>query len=170
MNFFRFWVGVFSLSFFRLAFGGGGGSSSSSTSTTNIDRRIAVGDGGIGVSGDSNSIVVSDQGAISEAFKFATTANATNGHGFSRLLDETAGMYGGALKFASDSNSDFLTAATKIFNDGQGLIGQTQKSVADAYTVAQTTKQGTIDNKTMIVFAVAGVAALFAFNVKGGRA
>lgn len=157
MNFFRFWVGVFSLSFLRLAFGGGGGSSSSTTHTTNIDRRVAVGDGGIGVSGDRNSIVVSDQGAISEAFKFATNANALNGQGFTKLLDAS-----------SANNKDFLSAATKIFNDGQGLIGQTQKSVADAYTVAQTTKQGTIDNKTMIVLAVAGVAALFTF--KRGRA
>lgn len=159
MNFFRFWMEVFSLSFLRLHFGGGGGSSSNTTTTTNIDRRIAVGDGGIGVSGDHNSIVVSDQGAIDDAFKFADHANAINGQGFTKLLDSAAA-----------NNKDFLSAATKIFNDGQGLIGQTQKSVADAYALAQTTKQGTIDNKTIVVLALAAVGGLFAFNMKRGHA
>lgn len=125
MSIFKFWMGVFCLSFFRLAFGGGGGSSSASTSTTNIDKRLAVGDGGFGVTGDGNAITVTDAGAIKEAFAFATGANATNGEGFSKLLDA-----------------------------GERLIGTTQKHVADAYAVAQTTKAGAIDQKTMIVLAV----------------
>lgn len=105
--------------------GGGGGSSSSSTATTSVDKRLAVGDGGLCVTGDANVITVTDAGAIAEAFKFATGANATNAEGFTKLLDV-----------------------------GERLIGTTQKHVADAYAVAQTTKNGAIDQKTMIVLAV----------------
>lgn len=138
MSIFKFWMGIFCLSFFRLAFGGGGGSSASSSSTTNTDKRLAVGDGGYGITGDGNAINVNntmtDAGAIAEAFKFATGANAINGDGFSKLLDA-----------------------------GERLIGTTQKHVADAYAVAQTTKAGAIDQKTMIVLAVVAGGA-FAFT------
>lgn len=117
--------------------GGGGGSSSSSTATTNTDKRLAVGDGGLGVSGDGNVITVTDAGAIEQAFKFATAADATNAEGFTKLLDA-----------------------------GERLIGTTQKHVADAYAVAQTTKAGAIDQKTMIVLAVVAGGA-FALSRRG---
>lgn len=135
--------------------GGGGGASSSLNSTTNIDKRLAVGDGGFGISADNSEMTINamDGGAIAGAFD-ATKAtvsralqtvdinNATNADGFDKLL----------------------SVADKLFNRGEFMIGQTQQAVADAYTVAQTTKAGTIDNRTIIVLAVAGAAALVAIK------
>lgn len=119
--------------------GGGGGSSSSASNTYNTDKRIAVGDGGLGVSADHSSVAVNitDGGIVSRALDSIDTSNAIGAQGFSKLLD----------------------TATMMFNKSEGLIGQTQKAVADAYDQAQNTKAGTIDNKTMIVLAVAGAAA-----------
>jgi hypothetical protein len=59
-----------------------------------------------------------------------------------------------------DGFSQLIGTAEKLFNEGQNLIGQTQKSFADAYAQAQTEAKGTIDNKTIMVIAVAGAAAL----------
>lgn len=136
--------------------GGGGSRSSSAQSTSNIDRRIAVQDG-IGISGDSNALElitntttnVLDGGAIKGAFETTEStvsraldsvdvSNATLGQGYDRLLG----------------------AAERLFDRGGELIGQTQKSVADAYVRAQDTSRGTIDNRTIIVLAVAGAAAV----------
>lgn len=158
---------------------GGRSSSSSASTTNNQDNRIAVQDGiGIGAGGsyfaqdnssktnvftDSRSFDYSDQstttvntldgGAIAQAFGFGNNtvnralgtvemSNAAVGEGFTRLLD----------------------TAENLFTQGQGLIGQTQKAVADAYGQAQTDAKGTIDNRTITVLAVAGVAALFLMN------
>lgn len=118
-------------------FGGGGGSSRNENTTYNTDQRLAVGDGGAGISGDNSSIVITDGGIVSRALDTVDVANATNGDSFAKLLD----------------------ASTKLFDGGKDLIGMTQKSVADAYAAAQTTKAGTIDNKTLIVLAVVGGAA-----------
>ncbi|WP_395137271.1 hypothetical protein [Schlegelella aquatica] len=135
----------------RVVYGGGGDSESTQT-TNNIDRRVAVQDG-IGISGDRNAVSVTtnvlDAGAVKGALDFSSTtvdralnsvdtSNATLGQGYGRLLD----------------------AAEKLFERGESLIGQTQKSVADAYDKAQLTAKGTIDNRTIVVLAVAGAAAL----------
>ncbi|MGA8787242.1 MAG: hypothetical protein WB542_18100, partial [Polaromonas sp.] len=133
MSFIKFFMSLLLGEFFRCNFGGGGGSSSSSSSTTtnNTDKRIAVGDGGLAVSADSSSVSVNvmDGGIVKRALDTIDTSNAISGQGFSKLLD----------------------TATLMFNRSEGLIGQTQKSVADAYAQAQTVKAGTIDNKTIIV-------------------
>lgn len=142
--------------------GGGGKSASSSAQTTyNTDKRLAVGDGGLGISADNSDVGLTintttnmmDGGAIAGAFDTTTATvsralqtvdlnNATNAEGFSKLL----------------------TTAEGLFNKGETLIGQTQQAVADAYHQAQTNKAGTIDNRTIIVLAVAGAAAVFAMR------
>lgn len=138
MSFLQFWVGIFSLSFLRLHLGGDSASSTSST-TENADKRNAVQDG-IGISGDGNrlSVAITDGGIVSRALQSVDLANANAGEGFAKLID-TAG---------------------DLFNQGQGLIGQTQKAVADAYGQAQTDKAGTIDNRTLIALAAAAVVGL----------
>jgi hypothetical protein len=123
--------------------GGGGSSSSASANTTNnIDRRQAVGNGGAGVSGDHSNLTINtlDGGVIDRAFDTVDLNNATMGEGLGKLLD----------------------TATKMFNTSEGLIGQTQAAVADAYGQAQTNKAGAIDQKTMIVLAVAAAAIVIA--------
>lgn len=126
--------------------GGGDSKSSSSTSTTNIDKRMAVGNGAIGASSENStvSITTTDSGIVSRALDSVDVASATTAQGFDALLN----------------------AADKLFNRGQNLIGQTQQAVAEAYQQAQTTKQATIDNRTLIVLAVAGAAAVVAMKRK----
>lgn len=127
--------------------GGGGGSSSSSSSSTtnNTDKRIAVGDGGLAVSADSSSVSVNvtDGGIVSRALDSVDSVNALGYEGYKKLLD----------------------TATNMFNKSEGLIGQTQKSVADAYNQAQLTAKGTIDNRTIVVIAVAGVVGVTAWAI-----
>jgi hypothetical protein len=102
------------------------------------------------VSADNSTVGVTinntttDANIVSRALQTVDLSNATNAEGFTQLLE----------------------SAGNLFNRGESLIGQTQKSVADAYTVAQNTAKGTIDNRTITVLAVAGVAALWAFNRK----
>lgn len=129
--------------------GGGGSSSSSASTTNNQDNRVAVQDG-IGLSAsNNNTIQIMDGGIVRDALDFSTnTVNQAfefGGTGFERLIN----------------------AAEKLFVEGQGLIGQTQKAVADAYSQAQTDAKSTIDNRTIIVLAVAGAATAFALSRRG---
>lgn len=123
---------------------GGGGDSKSSQSTTNNDNRVAVQDG-IGLSASSGNVInVTDGGIVKEALNAVNISTAVNGDGFTKLLE----------------------VAENMFNRSEGLIGQTQKSVADAYSQAQTDAKGTVDNRTIMVLGVAAAAAL-AFANRG---
>lgn len=116
--------------------GGGGGSSSSSSTTVNTDQRLAVGDGGAGISGDNSSInITSVDGAIvSRALDSVDSASAVQGDIFSKLLDVS-----------------------------KDLIGTTQKSVENAYSRAATDAKGSLDNKTIVILGL-GAAAAWAFT------
>lgn len=154
--------------------GGGGSESSSSQSTSNVDRRIAVQDG-IGVSGDANALQLTsttntttnvlDAGAIREAFGFGRSALSTAGDTFGRALD-SVDVSNATL---GQGYEQLLGAAEKLFDRGETLIGQTQQAVADAYTRAQDTAKGTIDNRTIIVLAVAGAAAAALIATRGSK-
>lgn len=128
--------------YFTCYFGGGGGSSSSANTTNNIDKRLALSQGAIGASGDNNTITVTDSGIVSRALDTVDKSNAIQGEGLDSLIK----------------------AGQDLFNQSQNLIGQTQKSVADAYEQANLNAKGAIDNRTIIVLAVAGVAGLFALR------
>lgn len=128
--------------------GGKSSSSASSQTTNNQDNRVAVQDG-IGLSASSGNVInvtttTTDAAIVGRALQTVDMSNATLGEGFEGLL----------------------AAADNLFNRGESLIGQTQKSVADAYGQAQTNKAGTIDNRTIIVLGVAGAVALYAINRK----
>ena len=114
------------------------------STTNNLDKRLVVGDSGLGITSDNSTLSLNmlDAGAIKGALDTVNMSNSIAGDGYARLI----------------------SAAENMFNTSQGLIGQTQKSVADAYSIATTDKAGTIDNRTIIVLAVAGAAALFAFR------
>lgn len=140
---------------------GGGGDSESSQSTSNYDQRVAVQDG-IGLSGSSNN-----------AISISSTTNVVDGGIVSRGLDTVDKTVAGALDAINTSNATnsegfdkLLKAAESLWTRGEGLIGQTQKSVADAYAQAEADKAGTIDNRTIMVIAVAGAAALAFANRK----
>lgn len=147
----------------RTIYGGGGSSSSSAQTTNNQDNRTAVQDG-IGLSASNNNAIgittnntttvnTLDAGAIKSAFDFS-------GDTVERALD-TVDMSNATL---GDGFDALLSAAERLFDKGDGLIGQTQKAVADAYAQAKTDTAGTIDNRTIIVLAVAGAAAVYAMS------
>ncbi len=124
-----------------------GSSSSSKQTSSNADNRVAVQDG-IGLSassGNTISVTTVDAEIVGKALDSVNISSALGAEGFAKLLETSKDM----------------------FNTSQGLIGQTQKAVADAYGQAQNDKAGTIDNRTIIVLAVAGAAALVAMNHKG---
>lgn len=129
--------------------------SSSSNQTTYNDQRQALSGGAIGVSGDGSSVVVNsttntiDGGAIASAFGFADRTLAT--------IDKQNAIHG-------EGFTALLGAANDLWERGENLIGQTQKHVADAYSQAQTDKAGTIDNRTIIVLALAGAVAVWAIT------
>ena len=127
----------------RLLFKGGSSSSSSSTTTTETtDKRMVV-DQGIGISSDQSTVNVTtlDAGIVQAALDTVKASDATNGEGFNGLLN----------------------LAEMLFTDGAALIEKTQNaSLAQIETInaAASDKTGSIDQKTMIVLAVAGAAAL----------
>lgn len=169
-------------------------SSATSTSTLNMtsqtDNRLAVGDGGFGITGSNNAATVSnttnyiDPGALkamqasmdaaakaqaeavaaanaaaaqasaqaartsSDAFGFATNADASNKNAFSDLMATSYNMF--------DRSYDVFEAiADKTF----GTVADTQALTAQAYQTAEAEKSGSIDNKTIAIIAVAGAAA-----------
>jgi hypothetical protein len=122
--------------------GSGGSSSSNATTTQTTDKRMVV-DQGIGISSDSSTVTVNalDGDIVKKALDTVAAADATAGTGFTQLLG----------------------LADKLFTGAGSMIDKTQAaSLAQLETInaAAADKSGTIDQKTMIVLAVAGAAAL----------
>ncbi len=114
--------------------GFGGDSSSSSQQTTNNYDNRVAVQGGVGLANSSGNIIT-DGGIVSRALDTVDMNNAMLGDGFGKLLEA-----------------------------GESLIGLTQKHVADAYSQAQTDVKGTIDNRTIIVLALAAAVVLVMMN------
>ncbi len=124
-----------------------GSSSSNASTTNNADKRVVTAAGSVGVSGDKNVITVNslDEGIVTKALETVQVNDALGQEGFSKLL----------------------AVAENLFNKGEGLIGQTQAAVADAYSQAQTDAKSTIDNRTIVVLGVAAAAVgIFALRKK----
>jgi hypothetical protein len=119
---------------FGRTMGGGGssGGSSSSADTVNNDKRVVVGEGGAGVSGDNSSITINsvDSKIVDRALASVDSQSAITGDNFSKLLDVS-----------------------------KELVTSTQASVAGAYTQATTDAKGSLDNKTIVILGVAGAFA-----------
>lgn len=113
-----------------------GGRSTSASSSQ--DRKVTAGT--VGVSGDGNSISITDGGLVSRSLDTVDLA-----------LDKVVG-----------------TGFTQLLEKSEGLIGQTQKLVADAYAQADANKSQTIDNRTIIVLALAAAAVLAVYAYRKG--
>lgn len=115
-------------------------SSNSTTTTTNIDRRLVVAEGGIGLASDGATINVEtiDGGIVKAALDVVKTADATNGQGFEAIL-------GLADKL--------LTGAGEIITKQQDVA---VKQI-DQINTASNDVRGMIDQKTMIILAAAGL-------------
>ncbi len=127
--------------------GGGGSSSSTQSTTTNTDKRIAIQDG-IGISSDSSTVNVTslDAGIVTKALDTVSVADASNSQGFSQLLGLADKLFTGAGQTLQTAQSATLAQV--------GALNQ-----------AQNDARGTIDQKTIIILAVAGAAA-FAYSRK----
>ncbi len=108
-------------------------SSQANQSTTNTDKRVV----------NESGLIVQDSGG--------STVN------IERVDWE---IVDGALSAAGEGYSKLLDISEKIISNGTKQLEATQAGISQAYTNAQTEKSGSIDQKTMIVLAVAGAAAL----------
>ncbi len=162
--------------------GGSKSKTSSSSSFSNEDRRVVADGGSLGLSAENvlgagmqsgitgsknrvnltdastdNSVTtlnLLDGGAIKEsadvvraALRTVEVGDATNGEGFSRLLDFAGRLFDGAGDVISRSQS------------------MAESAQAGALATASEMKTGSIDNKTIVVIAVAGAAAVAAWGM-----
>lgn len=165
---------------------GGRSSSSSSNTTINQDNRVAVQDG-IGLANsNNNTIQITDGGIVGRALDTVDLSLLTANDNFSNALSMAQNASNQAIAASNAANKNALNFADSqirkaletvdtTLGDGFGrlldisenmlsaggdMIKQTQSTVAAAYADAQNTAKGTIDNRTMIILAVAGAAAL----------
>lgn len=116
---------------------------SSKSANTSEDNRVTA--GSIGISGTGNT--VTDSGLVSRGLDTVDLSIANLGEGYADLID----------------------AAHDLFSQSQGLIGQTQKSVADAYGQAEADKSGALDQRTIVILAVVAAAVLGIYLVNLNR-
>lgn len=123
--------------------GGGSSSSSSSSSTTNVDKRMVV-DQGIGISSDQSTVNVQalDGQIVQKALDTVAAADATAGDGFKQLL----------------------SLADGLFKAGGSLVQKTSDTAMSAINAVQTSQndaKGSIDQKTLVIMAAAGLGAAY---------
>ena len=148
---------------------GGRSSSSSAATTTNQDNRVAVQDG-IGLSASSGNVVqITDAGIVSrgldtvdatidKAIKSINLTGANQNEGFTALLNTNA-----------DSFEMLMGAAESLWAKGEKMLTTTQQTLQQAYTSAEADKDGSIDQRTIIVLAIAGAATLAIVAATKGR-
>ncbi len=126
----------------RVILGGGGSKSSSSTQTTsaNTDRRLAF-SSGVGISADNSSVNVQsvDSEIVKRALDSVDVSTANAGAGVDKLLD----------------------VADRLFTGAGQMVSQTQNAALaqlDTLNRAQNDAKGAIDQKTLVIIAIAGAA------------
>lgn len=117
MSFIKIWKAWLCAGFLPLFFGGESSSDSSTrtestvNNTTNYaDKRIVGGDGSLAVSGNGNSVVMTDAGAVNAAIDLAGKVSG-------KALDTTViGISGviDALKTVAASNKDTFEQSLKV--------------------------------------------------------
>jgi hypothetical protein len=117
--------------------------SSATNNTTNNDLRVVADGGSIGVSGSGNAINVLDGGAISRTFDSLDLINKTNASTYGDMLSLMGSLF--------TKTSDALSTNA----------AQTQANVLEAYRNASSDAGQTIDNRTIIVLALAGAVVVY---------
>ncbi len=123
----------------------------------------------------TSTVNVTDSGIVARALDSIDMANATNGTGFSKLLDTGKSIFetssnsqGAGLASLIDAGKSLFNKASEsqtgifstLIDAGKSLIGQTQQSVSDAYQTATAEKSGALDNKTLMILGVAAIAGV----------
>lgn len=98
-----------------------GGSSSSAATTQNSDKRLAVAEGALGVSGDNNStsMVVNsiDGGALKVSGEALTTAMKATEAAAQQAIDWSGQVVRDSLALSSQNTSQTLSAITSVNRD-----------------------------------------------------
>jgi hypothetical protein len=118
-------------------------SANQSSQTTNTDRRIVTDKGVVATDGAVINYTGLDADVAKAAFDTVQIADAQNGEGFGKLL----------------------SLADKIISGGGAMLTKGQDQVLQAAQSVQAEKQGSIDQKTIMILGVAAAAA-FAMSRK----
>lgn len=125
------------------------------------EKRRALGHHCPGIGGSSKSSTASNDNRV--------TAGTIGISGSGNVVTD-GGIVARALDTVDLSNALGFEGFTKLLDAGESLIGQTQKSVADAYAAAEDNKAGALDNRTILILgiAVAVVAGIYFVNRRKG--
>jgi hypothetical protein len=125
------------------------------------EKRRALGHHCPGIGGSSKSSTASNDNRV--------TAGTIGISGSGNVVTD-GGIVSRALDTVDLSNALGFEGFQKLLDAGESLIGQTQKSVADAYGQAEANKAGALDNRTILVLgiAVAVVAGIYFVNRRKG--
>lgn len=159
-----------------LSFGGSSKSSSASTSNVSaLDKRLAV-DSGVGISNDINGAQALDQGIAlnitsSNSGKNSWSQGPTINIRSESLDDDVVfaalGTVEKANALAGQSLDDVLMMANNVFSRGADITQRAMEQTGAAYDLLLERKQeadlqesGALDNRTVVLLAVAGLAAV----------
>lgn len=124
------------------------------TNSVRVDAQNKSNNQGIILEGSSNNITLSDHGAISGAFEFGNEA-LTAAFGFGNDALYMADL---ANERAADQTMEAMGAVTKLSQGQQEAAAETNKEIGRLAESLAT--DGASRNKTLIVVAVVGVAAV----------
>lgn len=151
-------------------------SSDTITETNYTDRRLVNESGLVATEGASvwsNTNVVNntnvqalDADIVKKALDTVAASDATNGEGFSRLLESADRLFSNT----NGTTLDILDAAERMFNRttdaASSMAGSYTQDVLQGISRTTADRTGSIDQKTMIVLGVAGAVALVAINMR----
>jgi hypothetical protein len=148
---------------------------STSNQTFNTDNRLAVNEGfgfsnsNGNVIGITNTTTTTDGGLVSRALDSVDRSTASTQASTRAALSFADGQVSRALETVDSTLNDgfnrLLDISQGLFAYGGDLIDQTQQTVAGAYADAQNTAKGTIDNRTIIVLALAAAGTFAAVMI-----
>lgn len=132
-----------------------------------VDRALNTVDFSIAANVEvSKSALATSEYVFGEAMASAGAAQAQAAKTTKEAISFADNQIGRALQTVDATLGDgfgkMLEISDNLFTAGHKMLSQTQATVANAYTDAATTAKGTIDNRTMIVLAVAAAGALVA--------
>lgn len=159
-----------------LSFGGSSKSSSASTSKVSaVDARLAV-DSGLGISNHVNGAQAMDNGIalnlnMSASGKNSVGARPTFNFNVESLDDDVVfaalDTVDKANALAGQSLDDVLMMANDVFSRGADITQRAMEQTGAAYDLLLERKQeadlqesGALDNRTVVLLAVAGLAAV----------
>lgn len=149
------------ISFFELSFGGKSSSSSASTSnTTNIDKRLVVDNGAIGISADSSNVNVNvlDGNAINQAFDFAGDAGIA-------ALDFANKSLSQMIALAVDRDKVTTAAAQAVTDSAMQSINEIGTSSAAAVAAAKEETTGTAKSyQNLLIVGAVAAAGVWGLN------